>query len=127
MPVIPRSVTLPVVVGVWFITLLVTFYTCSMLPWFRDYYEYYLTRGADGFEYSPFGPAGLATIFHRSYLVGIPLCLAVLGYGVRLLRPAQLAAAHVAWYAAFSFCLAALWLVWVLLVERGFYELLFPA
>jgi hypothetical protein len=126
MQTIPRSLALPVVCCVWVISLLVAGYTCTMLPWFRDYYGFYLEKGADAFRGSAFAPAGIATLFLRGHLIGVPLCLVILGYGARLLKSAAVGAAHVAWYATASVSLSAIWFVWVLAIQRSFYELLFP-
>ena len=123
---VPRNITLPVVLAVWIIAALVAGYIYSALPWFKDYYEYYLTRGADGFVGSPFAHAGVATIFRKCYLLGLPLFVAVVGYGGRLVQLSAVGAAHLAWYVSLSLALAAIWLMWMLTIERGFYELLFP-
>ena len=115
-----RKVALPVVIGVSVITVLVATYTCAMLPWFRDYCDYYQSSGAIRL-------AGVTSAFLRLHLVGLPLGLFIIGYGVRLLRPAETSAAHLAWYASVSVTLGALWQVWAMLAERSLYALLFPA
>ena len=119
MNTISRKTTLPIVCGVAALTLLVAGYTCAILPWFLDYFDYYTS---DNFAF----PSGLE-LFRRYYLGGIPLGLCVLGYGLHLLRPPERRLDHVLWYAALSVSLAASWFVWALLVERCFYTLLFPA
>jgi hypothetical protein len=115
----PRKVAPPVVIGVCAITVLVATYTCAMLPWFRDYCAYYQSSGAIRL-------AGVTRAFLRLHLVGVPLGLFVIGYGIRLLRPLQTSATHLAWYASVSVSLAAFWQVWAMLAERSLYVLLFP-
>jgi len=116
----PRKVALPVVIGVCVITVLVATYTCAMLPWFRDYCDYYQSSGTIRL-------AGIARAFLSLHLVGVPFGLFIIGYGVRLLRPAETSAAHLAWYASVSVGFAAFWQVWAMLAERSLYALLFPA
>jgi hypothetical protein len=119
---IRRKVTLPVVCGVWITTLLVVGYTWAMLPWFLDYYDYFQQQTNNSLDYG-----AAIELFHGYHLAGVPVALCVLGYGVHLLWAVERRIEHVLWYAALSISLAASWLVWALLVERSFYELLFPA
>jgi hypothetical protein len=121
MHTISRKVVLPVVTGVWFVTMLVAVYTFAMLPWFFEYYDFY-QDSTRGFEH-----AAISVAFHRWYPAGVPLVLGILGCGGWLLRAPETGAARLAWYASASLSLALAWLVWVVLVERTFYGLLFPA
>ena len=116
----PRIVALPVVGGVGVVIALVATYTCAMLPWLTDYCEFYQRGNAVQL-------AGITRAFLRLHLIGVPLGLAILGYGVRLLWPAETSAAHLAWYASVSVSIAAVWQTWAMLVERSLYVLLFPA
>lgn len=118
---VPRKVVVPVVIGVWVLTALVAIYICAMLPWFTDYCDFCQTQNGGAFQL-----AGIATAFLRFHLIGVPLGLVILGYGVHLLRPAETNAAQLAWYASVSVSLAAVWQTVALLAERSLYELLFP-
>ena len=93
-----------------------------MLPWFLDYYDYFQEQAHNSIQYGT-----VAEVFHGYYLVGVPVGLGIIGYGVQLLRCAERRAEHVAWYAVLSVSLAASWFVWTLLAERTLYALLFPA
>ena len=115
-----KTVVAPVVIGVWVVTALAATYTCAMLPWFTDYCEFYRSGSAVQL-------AGVTGAFLRCHLVGVPLGLAIVGYGVRLLRPAETSTAHLAWYASVSVSLVAVWQTWAMLAERSLYVLLFPA
>jgi hypothetical protein len=121
MTTISRRATTPVVCSVAALTLLVAGYTCAILPWFLDYFDYY--AGTPNNFAMPFS----TRLFRECYMGGLPLGLCVIGYGVHLLRTPERRLEHVLWYAALAVSLAALWLVWTLLAERSFYELLFPA
>ena len=89
MTTVSRKATLPIVCGVWIITLLVAGYTCAILPWFLDYYDFYQQSGGGGMQY----PVAV-TFFHRSYLLGLPVGLSIIGYGVHLLRPTERRVEH---------------------------------
>jgi hypothetical protein len=117
---VPRSVTLPAVIGVWVVTGLVATYSCVMLPWFVDYCDFYQTRSAVQF-------GGVTKAFLRFHLIGVPLSLCIFGYGIRIIRSLETNAAHLAWYCSASLSLAAFWQTWALLAERSLYSLLFPA
>jgi hypothetical protein len=121
MTTISRKAIAPVICGVAAVTLLAAGYTCAILPWFLDYFDYY--TGTPNNVAFPFS----TRLFRQFYMGGVPIGLCVLGYGVHLLRPAERRLEHVLWYAALSLSLAALWLAWTLLAERSFYELFFPA
>jgi hypothetical protein len=121
MHTISRKVVLPIVTGVCLVTLLVGVYTLAMLPWFTDYYDFY-QNSMRGFEH-----AAIAKASHLCYPAGGPLVLCILGCGGWLLRSPEVSAARLAWYASASVSLALAWLTWILLVERTFYGLLFPA
>jgi hypothetical protein len=119
---IPRKATLPIVCGIWIMTLLVSVHTFAVLPWFLDYYDFYQQSGGTSMQY----PAAV-TLFHRCYLIGVPVGLSIIGYGVHLLRASERRVDHIAWFVTASAGLVATWFLWVLLVERSFHELLFPA
>lgn len=110
------------VIGVWILTALVAIYTCAMLPWFKDYCDFYQTQSDGAVQL-----AGIATAFLRFHLIGVPVGLAILGYGVHLIRLTEASAPHLAWYMSVSVSLAAVWQTGVFLVERSLYVLLFPA
>ena len=118
---ISRRAIVPVVCGVAALVLLVAGYTCAILPWFLNYFDYY-TDAPNGFAF----PAS-TRIFGAYHLGGVPIGLAVIGYGAYLLRPAERRVDHVLWYAGMSLSLAVAWLLWTMLVVRRLYELLFPA
>ncbi len=117
---VPRKVALPVVIGVWVVTTLFAAYTLAMLPWFTDYCNFYQNSSAVQL-------AGITRAFLHFHLGGVPLGLAILGYGIRLLRPAETSAVHLLWYVSVSVSIAAVWMTWAMLAERSLYELLFPA
>ena len=119
---ISRKVTLPVVCGVWIITLLIAGYTSAMLPSFLDYYDHFQRQANNSIDYGT-----VTEMFHGYYLVGVPVGLCVIGYGAQLLRGAERSAAHVAWYAVLSMSMAMSWFVWTLLAQQTLYDLLFPA
>ena len=116
----PRPIIVPVIAGVWVLLALTAAYTCAMFPQFAQYSDYYQSGGA-------IQPAGIATAFVRFHLVGVPLGLAILGYGLRLLLRAETSAAHLAWYASLSVSLVAVWQLWAWLAERSINVLSLPA
>ena len=117
---IPRKIAVPVVTAVCVITTLAAIYTCAMLPWLTDCCDFYQSGNATQL-------AGITRAFLRFHLVGVPLGLVILGYGVRLLRPPETSAANLAWYASVSVTVVAVWQTWAMLAERSLYVLLFPA
>jgi hypothetical protein len=58
-----------------------------MLPWFTDYCNHYQTSSGGAIQL-----AGITRAFLRFHLVGVPLGLAILGYGIQLLRPGETSA-----------------------------------
>jgi len=116
-----RKVAAPLVASIWVIVALVAIYSYAMLPWFMDYCDFYSRRSGS------LQLAGITSAFERFHLAGIPVGLAILGYGVRLLRKSELSVSHLAWYISVSVSAAAVWQTWAMLAERSLYELLFPA
>src|SRR5688500_13504244 len=100
---LPRKVVAPVVIVVWVITALVAGYTCAVLSWLFGYRPY-------------LGTSGIFEWFVRSHSVSVPLGLAVVGFGIRLLCLSETSVVHLAWYSSVGISLAAAWLTWVLFV-----------
>jgi hypothetical protein len=117
-----RKVAVPLILAVWVVIALVALYSFAILPWFIDYCDFY-SRSLGG----SFQLAVLPRAFARFHLAGIPLGLAIFGYGFRLLVKSDLNASHPAWYISVTVSVAAGWQMWAMLAERSLYELLFPA
>ena len=122
MPTLSRKTIVPVVCGISITVLSVAGYTCAMLPWFLDYYDYLQGQTRNGIDYGT-----VVKAFHDYHWIGVPLALCSIGYGVQLLKRAEQRADHVVWYAMLSMSLSVFWLVWTLCAERSLYVLLLPA
>ena len=111
----PRNVILPVVVGVWIVTALAATYTWVLVQGISITLNFF-QAGSD----RTIPIAGITTAFLRFHLLGAVLGLAIVGYGVCLLRLAEASAAHLAWYASLSVSLVAFWQTWAMLAESCF-------
>jgi len=117
----PRKVIVPVVVGVWVVTALTAIYTWVLVQGIGITLNF---REAGDDSTIPL--AGVTSSFLRFHLLGVVLGLAIVGYGVRLLRQAEADAAHLAWYASLSVSLAAFWQTWAMLADTCFNALFHP-
>jgi len=117
----PRKIVLPVVVGVWVITALAATYTWVLVQGISITLNF---RQAEDDSTIPL--AGVTSSFLRFHLLGVALVLAIVGYGVRLLRLAEADVAQLAWYASLSVSLAAFWQTWAMLADSCFNALFHP-
>ena len=115
---VPRKIVLPVVIGVWIVTTLAVIYAWILFQGISIYLQYHLTPEGD----SMIPLAGITRAFLRFHLGGGILGLAILGYGIRLIRPAEASAANLTWYSSLSVSLVAIWQMWAMLADRCFIE-----
>ena len=115
MTTIPRKIFLPVVLGIAFVTLLISLHAYETIYWVLHFY------GVLGLKFNWYVEG-----FCHYYWLGIPFALLIVFYSIYLLRASVRRIDHIVWYAVVAVCLLTVWWVWISLVESHFYLTSFP-